>query len=392
MSVFFYKCKYNDGIKDGFVEAKNIQDASKKLEDSGMVILELKEQNNLKTNVYLNYELMPLTIKEKKDFYNSFYRQYKAGIPFHEIFNNIMSAASSANIKSLCFNIIKKLQKNSSIEDVFNYYSRYIGKTEATLIIAGEKSGKLEYILDKISQQVKEQEKLRAELISKATYPMIVFGLIIFSCLVFVFFVFPAFNATIDHQDVDLKTLCIGALIKISIVAAIFGALILKVVKSRQLKRKFFDWVLGLKFLNPILVNYYFSNYFSTLSLAQDAGVPLDKSLELSYQTIDSFEINKKLNKAQKMILEGCEMATAFEVAGVFSEYAISQITTAQKVGELSKAFDDISQDYKKEYKTKIDAFVKFVEPIMLGIAALIILIIGIKMYSKYYETLFSLF
>ena len=118
MTVFFYRCKHNNDIKEGFIEAKNIQEASSKLEKSELTILELKEQSNLKGNVYLNYELTPLTIKEKKDFYNSFYKQYKAGIPFHEIFNNIMATASSGNIKAICFNIIKKLQKNNTIEDI----------------------------------------------------------------------------------------------------------------------------------------------------------------------------------------------------------------------------------------------------------------------------------
>jgi len=263
VAVFFYKCKHNNDIENGFIEAKNIQEASNKLEKSGLTILELKEQNNLKSNVYLNYELTPLTIKEKKDFYNSFYKQYKAGIPFHEIFNNIMVVASSGNIKAICFNIIKKLQKNNTIEDVFNCYSKYIGKTEANLIIAGEKSGKLENTLSKISQQVKEQEEFRANLISKAKYPAIVFGLIIFSCMVFAFFVFPAFNATIDNQDVDFKALCFKAIIKIAISMGVIGVVVLNIAKNKQLQKTFLNWVLGLKFLKPTIENYNFSNYFS---------------------------------------------------------------------------------------------------------------------------------
>lgn len=392
MAVFFYKCKHNNDIENGFIEAKNIQEASNKLEKSGLTILELKEQNNLKSNVYLNYELTPLTIKEKKDFYNSFYKQYKAGIPFHEIFNNIMVVASSGNIKAICFNIIKKLQKNNTIEDVFICYSKYIGKTEANLIIAGEKSGKLENTLSKISQQVKEQEEFRANLISKAKYPAIVFGLIIFSCMVFAFFVFPAFNATIDNQDVDFKALCFKAIIKIAISMGVIGVVVLNIAKNKQLQKTFLNWVLGLKFLKPTIENYNFSNYFFTLALAQDAGVPLDESLELSSQTISSFELNKKLNKAEKMIQEGCEIATAFEISGIFSEYAISQISAAEKTGELSKTYEDVALDYRKEYLAQIDTLVKLVEPSMLCFAAIIILIVGVKMYSKYYETLFSLF
>ena len=56
--------------------------ASKKLEVKGMVVLELKREEAISQQVSLNYEIAPLTIKEKKDFYNAFYKQYKAGISF----------------------------------------------------------------------------------------------------------------------------------------------------------------------------------------------------------------------------------------------------------------------------------------------------------------------
>lgn len=392
MAVFFYRCKNDYGIKTGFLEAKNIQEASSELESKGFIVLELKEESSKNLNIQLNYELNPLTIKEKKDFYNSFYRQYKAGISYYEIFNNIMTTASSSNIKSLCFNIIKKLQKNCSIDEVFAYYSRYLGKMEAAFIIAGDKSGKLENVLNKISQLVKEQEELRANLISKMTYPALIFGLIIFSCLVFVFFVFPAFSSTIDGQDVELTALCIKAAVKILASFGLLGYIVLKIKNNKELQKKFIDWFLGLKFLDEVIKNYCFSSYFSSLSLAQEAGVSLREAFEISNRVFNSLKISKNLSKAQEMIEKGCEIATAFEIAGVFSEYAISQINSAEKSGELAKAYEDIAQDYKKEYLAKIDTLTKLVEPIMLGIAAIIILVLGTKMYSKYYEALFSLF
>jgi len=392
MATFFYRCKFENEIKEGTIEASDMPNASKKLEAKGMVVLELKREEAISQQVSLNYEIAPLTIKEKKDFYNAFYKQYKAGISFFEIFNNIISTASTNNIKTLCFNMGKKFQKGQTSEEVFNYYSRYIGKTQAALLIAGDESGKLENVLKKITEQINEEEKTITTLISKTKYPLMIFCLIIFALCVFVFLVFPVFNSVIDGKSVEFASALAPAIIKIAIVMVILGMVIFNVVKNKDTRKKLFNSFVKLKKVKDVLEKYYYSNFFTTFYLAQEAGLPIDESLELSRQTVDSELIKTKISKAILMIKEGSNVATALGVLGIFSEYALSQISIGEKSGELTKSLDEVSNDYQKEFSSSVDSFLKFIEPAMIGIAGVVVLVMGAKMYSKYYEMLNSLF
>ena len=389
--IFLYKCKKDGEIVDGLIEATNMQQASLKLEAKGFVVLELKPHGNINSNVCLNYQIIPLTIKEKKDFFGSFYRQYKSGISFVEIFNNMLATASTNNIKTLCFNILQRFQKENSFEKVFNFYAAYIGKTQAALLIAGDKSGKLENILEKIMQQVKLEEEIHTKVVSKMRYPAIIFGLLIFSICIFLFFVFPAFNQTINGENVEFYSLILGAIVKILTCSFVIGFLVYRIRKNKTLQKKFINWFLKLKFVSSALENYYFSNFFTTLSLSEAAGLPINEAIEVSNKTINSSEINKKIFKSQEMIEQGCEIATAFGVANVFSDYAISQITAGEKSGELEKIYNEIALDYRQICISKIDALLKSIEPTMLVVAGVFVLIIAAKMITKYYETLFSL-
>ena len=234
MARFFYRCKNINDIQEGYLEAKSMSEASSKLEKQGLTLLELKEIKEQKSqNVSLNYDIKPLNIQEKKDFFNSFYAQYRAGISFFETFNNIISTTSSNNIKTLCFNIVRKIQSGNSFEEAISYYQKIIGKIETPLLIAGEKSGKLEKILYKISQHIKEQETLKSNLISKLTYPALIFALLVFSICVFAFFVIPTFSATIVGEDYDLTKAIVLALIKIGVVALILFMLFLQIKKNK---------------------------------------------------------------------------------------------------------------------------------------------------------------
>lgn len=390
--IFLYKCKKNNEIIDGIIEANTMQDASLKLEAKDFIILELKPQASFNSGISLNYQITPLTIKEKKDFYGSFYRQYKSGISFVEIFNNMLAIASTNNIKTLCFNIIRKLQKENSVTDIFDYYAKYIGKTYAALVVAGDKSGKLENILEKIVQQVNTEEEIQNTIISKMRYPAIIFGMLFFSVCIFIFLVFPVFNQTIEGKSLELSSVLFAATIKILICFLIVGFLIYNIKKNKQMQRNFVNWILSLKFVSSALENYYFANFFTALSLNQLAGLEVCKAIELANKAINATIINQKIAKSQNMIQQGCEIATAFAVSGVFSDYAISQITTGEKSGELEKAYAEIALDYKQNYISKVDAILKAIEPTMTVVAGFFVLIVGIKMYSKYYETLFSFF
>lgn len=392
MAKFFYKSKQNGEIKEGFIVAYNVQEASKKIEASGMIVLELKEENQTNLNTRLNYELKPLTIKEKRDFYSSFYKQYKAGISFLEIFNNLITTTSTNNVKTLCFNIVRKLQKENSIENVFSFYSEYLGKTYATLIAAGEKSGKLENVLEKISQQVQKEEEFKTTIISKTTYPAAILGLLVFSICVFVFYVFPVFNLLSQGETVDHISLCINAIIKILICSAVIAILILGIIKNKNIQNKFINWFLNSTPARKILEEYNLFNFFTVLHLAQEAGIPQVEAMDISNKMINLSEVNKKISKAHDMISQGCEINTAFSVAGVFSDFALSQISSGEKTGELSKAYKEIANDYKQSCMLKINTLLKLLEPSMLLIACIFITIFGIKVYSKYYKALFSMF
>jgi len=82
VKIFLYKCRQGSVSIEGYIEAESVADASRKLETKGFIVLQIKMYNMGSSAVALQTQLVPFSFKEKKDFYTSFYRQYKAGIPW----------------------------------------------------------------------------------------------------------------------------------------------------------------------------------------------------------------------------------------------------------------------------------------------------------------------
>jgi len=391
MSKFFFKCRYNTDVKKGYVSAKNIAEASLILEKRGYVILELEEQKDAVENIQLSCDFKVLDLKDKIDFFASFARQYRAGIPFYEIFNNIIKNVANNNTRSLCFTILKRMQNGETFEEALKIYSKYIGNTETALLIAGEKSGKLENILNKLLENAKERQKIISTAKSKLTYPAIIFCILLVSFLIFTCVVFPVFDATMAGKTVNIGNLIFLALLKIVGIFLFFGFFVLLLVKKQNSNGQILQWFLGCKIAKDILTNYYFSNFFSVFSMAYSAGLLPDKAIGLSLSIFKDVKTYLKIAKIKDMISQGCEITTAFNVANIFSEFAISQIATGEKTGQLEESLNEIACDYKRKFEEKVNVILKSLEPLMLVFAAILVLFLAYGFFTKYYQTLFSL-
>ncbi len=391
MSTFFYKAKHkNNKIEQGSITAQNITQAAMELERKGLIVLELKEEsprNN--TNLFKdeNYNL-EFSLSEKKEFFNSFYYLYKSGISINEIFRSILNTSQNKKIKFFCKQILNKTEKGYSLKETLTKNSNKIGIAYATLITAGEESGKLDNILPEIINNIKREEEIKHNIISSLTYPCFIFCLAIFVFCLFKFFILKIFSAISNSESYVISELLFSCIIKIIFVYAVLFCIIFLCLKKGKDIKNFFS-----KFspFSNIIKNYYFTNFFSIFSLAYEAGVPILESMNIASSAINIGYINKRLKKSIIMLSQGCELTTALNVANIFSSYAISQISSGEQAGELGKMLQLVSKDYEKNLDLSIKIILKAIEPLMILFIGLLVLYIAYTAYKSYYDTIFSL-
>lgn len=397
MKNFYYRAKNSDNeIKDGYILALSLTDAANKLEAKKLDVLELsleeKQHNNYKNLNIKNPNEIVFSVKEKKEFFNAFYFQYKSGLSITDNLKSIINSSNRENIKSFCSIILRKIEKGSSLKESFGKYPNTLGKAYTMLLCAGEESGKLEDILLNILNNIKKEEELKSSITSSMLYPISILLLAIAVFLFFKFFIFKIFETMADGlSNTQIISLLITAIIKIIVIFILIGVTTFYVYKNNSIKQKIFSLFSKIKVISKLLENYYFHSFFTVLSLADESGVPITESLQIANSVIKVRNVNNKLNKAEQMISKGCEITTAFGVANVFSDYAMSQISAGEKAGELDKVFKAVANDYEKKLETSIKVLSKLLEPAMIIIVGIIVMFIAVSAYTKYYEGIFSM-
>lgn len=399
MAYFIFKVKNSKGeiIEDSF-QAENLSDAATKLEQRGYTLLEIKEKSDSKITsevLTTNYsEKTILSIKEKKDFFSAFHSLYKSGHSPFEIFNSIYSSTQNSKIKSLCAKVLQGIKNGNSLEESMKPCAKTLGVAYTMLVIAGEESGKLEETLSGIVKNIVIQEKVKNDIISKATYPIVIFFLAILVALIFKTFILEVFTSKMMGTGASIIVIAIKSIIQIGITFGILGGIIFALYKNKNFTSKLISKLATIKPFKDLIKNYTYSNYFSVLSLAYSAGLPISESLYLSSTVVNLPKATAQLNQVAPRVQQGCELTTALGATMLFSDYAMSQIATGEKAGELEKSLSAVAYDYETQLRVALDVMLKLLEPIMIvlvGIIALIVLAFGYNHFNEMFTQAFFL-
>ena len=266
-----------------------------------------------------------------------------------------------------------------------------LGVAYTSLIVAGEHSGQLENVLLNIIKNINREEEIKSNLFSSLTYPVAVLALALFVFLLFKFCLLKIYAMMGEGITYcTIKTLVITAMIKIFIIYAIIGGVVLFICKNKKILRKLLEFISKLPFISPLVKNYSFANFFSVMGLSYMAGITASKSVELANSVISIESIKKNIAKAAKMISKGCEVTTAFGVAKVFSSFAMSQISAGEKAGELDKMCLIVSNNYEKQLETSLKVLMKMLPLFALGFVGVIVGYVVCTAYSTYYSGLLN--
>ena len=396
MKRFFYsvKTKNNDIVQD-YINASSIADAALKLEKKGFIVLEIREEEQLSEQTdFINHSsIQEFSINEKKEFFNALYHLYSSGVSIVETFKSIASSTMNTNIKSFCKLIVKKTEKGQTIRAALKNQSKALGLAYSALITAGEEAGKLEDTVAGILKNINKQEEIKSNLISSLTYPITIFCLALAVGMLFKFFILKVFASMADGGlcSSAIMRLLIITIFKIIIIFAVLITTVIYIIKNRELSSKIRGIIVNIKIFGNMVRDFYFANFFRVLALAYEAGIPLSEALILSNSVVNIPAYYHKLKRAAKMVQDGCNVSTALAATSLFSNYAMSQVSTGEKAGELDKMLKTVAYDYETKLDTAIKVMLKLIEPTMMILIGIFVGYILITAYKSYYGGIMSM-
>lgn len=295
------------------------------------------------------------------------------GVPIVESVRTLSEQQGGA-MRTVLVNIRERLAGGSSLSRALEDFPDLFPEFYISMVHAGETSGTLAEVLDRLADFLETGQELKARVKSASMYPLLML-MVGGGVLFFVFtFVVPKITKifTDSHKALPLSTqVLIGIaglfqhywwLIAILAAVAVYGI--------KLLIRKKGVLVGALLYRIPVLSLLYVSRFMRTVGFLLASGVPMLKALILSAKAVGNRYLEALIMEAQQKVAEGTSLSASLPF---FPPVVRQIIATGEKGGRLSEMLLRAAETFEKDFQIRVKRYLTLLEPVMILVMGLIV-------------------
>ena len=316
-------------------------------------------------------------------FTRQFATMIGAGIPVLECLNILQEQAEDPGFKNALGAIVDEVRGGSDLSQALAKHPKVFERIYVNMIKAGEASGQLDTILQRLAEYLESSEKLRREIKGAMTYPVISLCMILGITTFLLVFIIPKFNDIFKSLKIDLPlpTVIVLAISKITtnyfLQAAILAFGIFLMIKWwKSTDSGGYTWdrlLLKMPVFGDLLQKVALSRFAKTFATLLRSGVPILGALEIVASTAGNRVVEEAVNNAREAIRQGENLAKPLGESIVFPPMVVRMIAIGEKSGALEQLLEKISEFYDQQVEATVESLTALIEPMMIGVMGFIV-------------------
>lgn len=254
------------------------------------------------------------------------------------------------------------------------------------LIAAGEESGDLAQVMERLADYIEERNNLRGKILTAFIYPGVV-GLVSIAIVIFLLsYVVPQVVSAFSQARQDLPGLTLAMLnasdfirgwgwLCFSAMAGGFWGWRLY-LRNPAARLSWHSRILRLPLIGRFVLGLNTARFASTLAILGGAGVPLLRALEAARQTLSNDRLSLSVSDATAKVREGVNLAAALRVEKVFPPVLIHLIASGEKTGSLPPMLERAAQTLSRDIERRAMGMTALLEPLMIVVMGGVVLVI----------------
>ncbi len=323
-------------------------------------------------------------------FNQQFLTLIRAGLPILGSLQMLAKGQKNAHFSAQLDDVSTRVKTGEALSSAFEAQSGFPVMYTTTLL-AGERSGNLQEVLERYVSFHRISLSFRKKLIASLIYPSVLLTLV--SGLMFFMFavVVPQFAVLYDQMGSKLPAMTMDLLafgkwlnhnlLWIGLIALGTAAGVYRFAITERGK----DFIDGVRVRLPIFgkiwLKYQVALFARTLSTLLTGGLPLVPSLETAARSISSRRVSKSVMSSISTVREGKSLAESLTNTGVFPDLAAEMITVGEQTGALPQMLNSVAEFFEEDVATALTASLALIEPAILIVMGVVVVFILISLY-----------
>ena len=382
MPVFEYVAIDSAGKnRKGIIDADSARAARQKLRSDGIYPTQLEETQTEEVSEKpsrLQFRL-PLQRVRRAELVSTT-RQLAtlitAGLPLVSALSGVLEQVKRPALSKVLSQVRERVREGMSLAAALQEHRGVFPPVYTAMIHAGETSGTLELVVERLADFGEQQLALQRKVRSTLAYPILMLivgvGVVVFLMA----YVIPRVSQIfVDmKQELPLPTMILIRLSELfqkywpvallGIIACILAGRYY--VKTDAGRRRYDTWLLKLPVVGTIIEKVSIARITRTLGTLLHNGVPLLSAMEIVQNLVNNVILQEAIEEARQEISEGASITTPLARGGVFPPSVIQMISVGEQSGNLESMLFKVAETFDSEVESSVTTFTSLLGPFMI--------------------------
>ncbi|EYB68384.1 type II secretion system protein [Deinococcus phoenicis] len=379
MPVYEYRVRDRSGkVLKAQMEAGTAAQVRDALRAKNLLIVEIKPpKTGLSADVKIpGLSDRPPGLKQIAVFSKQLATLINAGVPLVQSLAILQKQIENKAFQNIIKTVRSEVESGTPLSEALAKHPKVFSRLYINLVRAGETSGTLDSILERIAAFQEKELALRGKIKSALTYPVVVLVFAIGITYFLLTTIVPQFAGILAQLNAPLPLITkvlmavsdflrhSGLLIFVFIAALVFAyRWYYKTPKGRHVID---DVKLRLPVFGNLLQKSAISSFARTFGLLISSGVNIIESLEITKGTAGNAIVEDTIENAKNVVMVGDPMSASLATSKIFPPMVVSMVAIGEETGSLDTMLGKVGDFYDREVDEAVESLTAAIEPLMI--------------------------
>ncbi len=300
----------------------------------------------------------------------------RSGLPLDEALAAVGQQSESKQVQRITLGVRSAVTEGNSLADSLGQFPAAFPPLFRATIEAGEQSGKLDAVLERLADYVERRQALQSKIMLAAIYPVILTAVALSVVTLLLTYVVPKVVAVFADLDAKLPFMT-RALIAISdflreyglgiVILMVIGAFLFgRAMGNDEFKRKVHRFQLRLPVVGRLTRSANTGRFTRTLGILFGSGVPILDAMRIGTQVVTNLPMREAIEAATLRVREGASVHRSLAESKLFPPITLHLISSGESSGKLDEMLDRAAEQQEREVETLVAALMGLLEPLMI--------------------------
>ena len=321
----------------------------------------------------------------------------RAGVPILQGFQVVAESMKKPAMRALVQELMTDVGAGASFSEAMQRHPDHFDRLFCNLVSAGEQSGSLDRMLDRVATYKEKVEVLKGRVKKALWYPAAVILVGIGVTALLLVKVVPAFESLFTGFGAELPAMT-RMTVRLSELAQQYWWMVLLafvgtilfirtgIKRSESFAYRMHAWALKIPVIGQILDKSAVARYSRTLATTFGAGVPLVEALDTAAGATGNKVYERAVGQIREDVATGQQLAFAMRMTELFPPLAVQMVGIGEEAGSLDAMLNRVADYYEEEVDNMVDTLTSLLEPFIIVVLGVLVGGLVISMYLPIFE------